>query len=374
MKSNSVYLDYNASAPLRASVLARLRAWPANPANPSSVHRFGRTARGEVEEARAQVAALVGVDPSQVIFNSGATEANNTVLSAFAGQRVLVSAIEHPSILEATPQAERIPVTPEGRVDLNALESLIKTGAPPALICVMGVNNETGVIQPVQDVLTLARRCNAALHIDAAQAAGRIPMDMGALGADFLTVSAHKIGGLPGCGALVLGSCQPPPVLLRGGGQEKQARAGTENVPGIVAFGLAARDAREGLDLYAELSVLRDTLESRVEAIAPDVRFFGRSAPRVANTSLLALPGLTSQTALMHMDLEGVAISSGSACSSGVVKPSPTLRTMGISEDLASCALRVSMGWDTTGADIDRFLTAFDAMVTRLKTRGARAV
>lgn len=373
MKPGCVYLDYNAGAPLRAPVLESLRAWSPDPANPSSVHAFGRQARSKIEAARGDVAALANVDPAQVIFNSGATEGNNSVLAAFAGQRILTSAIEHPSVSEAAPQAERIPVTPDGLIDLNALDRLIKTGAPPALICAMLVNNETGVIQPIADISALARRCGAALHVDGAQAAGRIPLDMAHLGADFLTLSAHKIGGLSGSGALVLGSCRPPPVLLHGGGQENRARAGTENLCGIMAFGLAARAAQKGLDSYAQIARLRDHLESRVEAVAPAARFFGRAAPRVANTSLFALPGLNAQTALIHMDMEGIAISSGAACASGVVKPSPTLLAMGETQAMASCALRVSMGWDTTEPDIARFISAFETMANRLKARGAQA-
>lgn len=374
MRLETVYLDYNAGAPPRPCVLNRLRTWPAEAANPSSLHGPGRTARGMIETARADVAALVGADPAQVVFNSGATEGNNTVLASFTGRRILVSAIEHPSVLEAAPDAERIPVTPEGVIDLEALEPLIKTGSPPALLCVMLVNNETGVIQPVDDVIRLARRCNAAVLIDAAQAAGRIPLDMRVIGADFMTFSAHKIGGLPGVGALVLGNCIPPPVLLRGGGQEHRARAGTENVPGIVAFGLAARDAKSGLATYADLATLRNTLESHVESRAPETVFFGRSSPRVPNTSLFAVPGLPSQTALIHMDLAGISISSGSACSSGVVRPSAVLRAMSVPETFAPCALRVSLGWGTTGGDVDRFIAAFDTMIDRMKARRAQAV
>lgn len=367
MRPDPVYLDYNAGAPPRLCVLDRLRNWPAEAANPSSVHGPGRAARGMIEAARVDVAALVGADPAQVVFNSGATEANNTVLKAFAGRRILVSAIEHPSVHEAAPEAERIPVTPDGIVDLETLDSMIKKGEPPALIAVMLVNNETGVIQPLPDVVRLARRCNAAVLVDAAQAAGRIPIDMAQLGTDFLTLSAHKIGGLPGSGALVLGSCMPPPVLLQGGGQERRARAGTENVLGITAFGLAAREAFETLDSYAAVSTFRDDLESRLKALLPDTVFFGRAAPRVANTTLFALPGIPARTALMHLDLSGIAVSSGSACSSGVVKPSAVLRSMGVGEDLAACALRVSMGWGTTGEEIDRLLSSLGELAKRVR-------
>jgi cysteine desulfurase len=369
MRAREVYLDYNASAPPRACVLEALRNWPAQAANPSSTHAAGRTARERMDTARGQVAALVGATPEQVIFNSGATEGNNTVLSAFAGQRIWVSAIEHPSILEAAPDAVRLPVTPGGTLDLEALDRLMETVPPPALISVMAVNNETGVIQPLEEVVRRARRCNAAVHVDAVQAAGRIPLDIGALGADILTLSSHKIGGLPGTGALVLGACAPPPVLLRGGGQERRARAGTENIPGIVAFGLVAREAREDMDRVRTIATLRDDLESRIKTLASQALFFGQDAPRVGNTSLFALPGLSSRTAVMHMDLCGVAVSAGAACSSGVVKSGAVLRAMGVPEDVASNALRVSMGWGTTGEEVDRFLTAFEVLVDRIEGR-----
>ena len=369
MRAREVYLDYNASAPPRACVLEALGNWPARAANPSSTHAAGRTAKQKMETARAQVAALVGAAPEQVIFNSGATEGNNTVLSAFAGQTIWVSAIEHPSILEAAPDAVRLPVTPRGTLDLEAFDRLLKTAPPPALISVMAVNNETGVIQPLEEVVRRARRCNAAVHVDAVQAAGRMDLDIGVLGADILTLSAHKIGGLPGTGALVLGACAPPPALLRGGGQERRARAGTENVPGIVAFGLAACEAREEVGRAGAAAALRDDLESRIKARAPQTLFFGRDAPRVGNTSLFALSGLSSRTAVMHMDLCGVAVSAGAACSSGVVKSGAVLRAMGVPEDVASNALRVSMGWSTTGEDVDRFLAAFGALVDRVEER-----
>lgn len=369
--SNSrIYLDYNATAPLRAEARVRFLEQVKNYGNESSVHAEGRAARAAIESAREEVAALVGAQPENIVFNSGATEGNNTVLAAFAGQRggIAASAVEHPSVLEAVPGITRIPVTLRGVVDLAALEALCVRDPRPALISVMLANNETGAIQPLPDIVAIAGRKNIPVHCDAVQAAGRIPVDIGALGVDFLTLSAHKIGGGPGAGALILGGCGISPVLLRGGGQERGARAGTANVPAIAAFGAAARAAREGLaDYAAHVGALRDALEGGIEAIAPDAVFFARQTARVANTSLFALPGLSSRTALIHFDLEGLAISNGSACASGVVRPSHVLSAMGVARDAAECALRVSLGWDSTKDHVSRFLESWEKLVKRTK-------
>lgn len=367
-----IYLDYNATAPIRAVARERLLERVNNYGNESSVHAEGRAARAAIESARAEVAALTGAQPETVIFNSGATEGNNTVLAAFAGREggILASAIEHLSVLEAVaPDAvTRIPVTPQGVVDLAALEDLCARQPRPALISVMLANNETGAIQPLADIVAIAGRKNIPVHCDAVQAAGRIPVDIGALGVDFLTLSGHKIGGGPGAGALIPGGCGAPPVLLRGGGQERGARAGTANVPAIAAFGAAARAAREGLAAYAaQVGTLRDALERGIENSVPETVFFARQVLRVANTSLFALPGLSSRTALIHFDLEGIAISNGSACSSGVVKTSHVLRAMGVAEDVAECALRVSLGWDSTEDHVFRFLESWEKLVKRVK-------
>lgn len=363
-----IYLDCNATTPLRSAAREALcAALSKNYGNPSSVHAEGRAARGLVESAREEVAALVGSPPENVIFNSGATEGNNTVIRHFAARgRVLVSAIEHPSVREAAEGLERIPVTSRGIVDLQALETLCESGPPPALISVMLANNETGVLQPLSDIVARAGRRNIPVHCDAAQGAGRVPIAIGALGVDLLTFSAHKIGGAAGAGALVMGGCAPPPVLLRGGGQERMGRAGTENLPALAAFGAAACEARGDLGAYgARVAALRDTLESEIAAFAPDTVFFGRESPRLPNTSLFALPGLSAQVALMRLDLEGLAVSNGSACSSGVVKASPVLRAMGVGEALASCALRVSLGPANTQNDIARFVEVWKTIARR---------
>lgn len=365
MNRQPIYLDYNATAKLypeaRETVLRLLE----EPHNASSTHGFGRTGRKEIEKARERVAALAGARAEQVIFNSGATEGNNTILSHFKGQRILVSAIEHSSVLQAAPQAERVPVTPDGLLDLKVLEELLRQEPRPSLLSVMLANNETGVIQPVQEAAALAKKYGALVHCDAVQAAGRIKLDMPALGVDFLTLSAHKIGGPQGVGALVLGLCGDTPVLLHGGGQEKGARAGTENVAAIAGFGTAAEKALSGLGAYAALGTLRDRIEQTIGSMG-EITIYGAQAPRVANTSLFSLPGRPSETMQMALDLEGIAVSAGAACSSGSARPSPVLSAMGVPEKEARAALRVSLGWATSQEEIERFLEIFEKIYRRM--------
>ncbi len=385
MKNTPLYLDYNATAPMLNAVREVMSNIMVQPYNASSVHAHGRTARKIVEEARTQVAGLVNIPPAQLIFNSGATEGNNTVLKYFSGERVLVSAIEHPSVLEAAPHAEKIPVTADGVVDLDALERMLKSQGPSStyakasadkpqpspggrggLVSVMMVNNETGVIQPVKEISALAKRHGALFHSDAVQAAGRIAIDMQEMGIDFLTLSAHKIGGPQGVGALALGLCGITPVLLEGGGQEKKARAGTENVAGIAGFGAAAK-AVDIAGYQKKLGVLRDRLED-VVAGAQGVTVHGVNAPRVANTSLFSIAGMKSETMLMAFDLEGICLSNGSACTSGTVKPSHVLQAMGTD---GGGSLRVSMGPDTTAADVERFLEVWSKIAERRQKKVA---
>lgn len=367
--SKRIYLDYNATCPVRPEVAALAVQVMQTPRNASSVHRFGQEGRKHIEDARTKVAALVNAAPSQIIFNSGATEGNNTVLSHFKGERILVSSVEHPSVLEAAANAEKIPVTPDGLVDLQALEKMLQTGPRPALVSVMLVNNETGAIQPIRDVSHLSKKYGALLHCDAAQAAGKIPVDMAALGVDFMTLSAHKIGGPQGVGALALRLCGITPTLLHGGGQEKSARAGTENVAGIAGFGMAAELARKDLPHYAKLETLRAQLEKELQKIYPRAVIHASSAPRAAGVSMFSLPGILSETMMMALDLEGVAVSNGSACSSGSVKPSHVLGAMGAGHEIAASALRISMGWATTEAEIDGFLKALEKIINRIEKK-----
>lgn len=359
----AIYLDYNATAPLRPEAREAMIAALDQVGNASSIHRYGRAARKIVEDARAYVAALAGVKPMQVIFNAGATEGNNTILSGYKNARVLVGAAEHPSILEAMPDAVKIPMTRDGVIDMDAYAHLIKDGA--ALVSVQYVNSETGVIQPIKDIAALARQHGAMTHTDAVQAAGRIAIDFKDLGVDYLTLSAHKFGGPQGVGALIFREGLQVPNLLKGGGQERRQRAGTENVAGIAGFGAAAKAALADLDTYQQIVALRDKLESALRAARNDIIIYGESAPRVANTSDVGLAGVPAETQLMAMDLAGVAVSSGSACSSGTLKPSHVLMAMGANETDAKSALRFSLGWATTEADIDKAIAAWIDMANR---------
>lgn len=360
-----IYLDYNATAPMRPEVRERLHALIGLPLNASSVHGYGREGKRIIEAARRQIAALTGADANNVIFNSGATEGNNTVLKHFAGEKVLVSAIEHPSVLEARPDAIKIPVKQDEILDLAALEALLKEHKPALVSCQL-VNSETGIIQPMREIANLAQKHGAWLHSDAVQAAGRIPLDINALGIHFMTLSSHKLGGPQGVGALVLGICGETPTLLDGGGQEKKARAGTENIAGIAGFGLAAELAQQEINKDTTLGALRDTLESRLTKIKPDIMIHGKDQSRIPNTSFFSLRGAASETLLMAFDLEGICISNGSACSSGTVKASHVLKAMNVPEEYATGAIRVSMGWNTQNSDIDAFLRAFEKIAARL--------
>ncbi len=365
--TNAIYLDYNATAPLRLNALSAMQDVLGLPLNASSVHNYGRQARGIVESAREKIAALVNAPPAQIIFNSGATEGNNTVLQYFAfaysSERILVSAIEHSSILESVPKTERIPVTPEGLLDLDALEEMLKDGEKTSLVSVMLVNNETGIIQPVAEAAALAHRYGALFHCDAVQAAGRIPISMEELGCDFLTLSSHKIGGPQGVGALVLGLCGITPSLLSGGGQEKQARAGTENIAGIAGFGAAAELASRMPDTHA----FQTQLETGLKKISPDIKIYGEKVRRIPNTTMFAILGMRSESLLMNFDLEGIALSNGSACSSGSVQPSHVLTAMGASDEEAGSVLRVSTGWNTNTKDIDMFLEVWKKIYARIR-------
>lgn len=367
MSSVAAYLDYNAGAPTRPAVVEAVTAALSIGGNPSSVHRNGRLARRAIEEARDAVAALVAVDPADVIFTSGGTESNNlALLGAVRGglaQRLIVSAVEHDAVRAAAMGAgvpvDVLPVDREGVVDLLALERLLAAGQGRALVSVMLVNNETGVIQPVVELAAIAHRHGALVHSDAVQAAGKLALDVQALGVDLLSLSAHKIGGPAGVGALIKRAGLELAPLLFGGGQEYGRRAGTENLAGIAGFGAAARIAAEELPQVARIAGLRDALEREVTAAVAQARIFGAGAARVANTSCIGLAGVPAETQVMALDLAGVLVGAGAACSSGKVRPSPVITAMGEAEAVARSAIRVSLGWASTMADVERFLGAY---------------
>jgi cysteine desulfurase len=363
-----LYFDYNATAPLRDAAFNAVAGALRQCGNASSVHRVGRGVRAAIESAREQLAARLGRAADGVIFTSGGTEANNLAVRGFPGRRLLVSAVEHPSV-GAGPVDGIVAVDRDGIVDLAALDALLAADPQPALLAVMLANNETGVIQPIAEIARVAHRHGALLHVDAVQAFGKLDPDWDRLGADLLSLSAHKIGGPPGVGALVLADPdRAPQALIQGGGQERRHRAGTENMPAIVGFAAALEDLGDIGAETARLQALKDRLESACQAALPDMVVLGRAAPRLANTVCLALPTLAAHTLVMALDLEGIAVSAGSACSSGKVAPSAVLLAMGETA-LAGAAIRVSLGWGSTAQEIELFIERFVAVANRLSAR-----
>ncbi len=353
----TIYLDHNATTPLDDGARAAMSAAMDVLGNPSSVHGAGRAARRIVEDAREGVAALVGVDPARVIFTGGGTEANNLALRGTAATRVLASAVEHPSVLKARDDIDIVPVDENGVLDLAALERMLGADGADALVSVMAANNETGVLQPIAAVAEIVRKAGARLHVDAVQAAGKMPLD-GFSGADMLTLSAHKFGGPAGVGALIVVDGLPLQPIVRGGGQERRRRAGTENVVGIAGMGAAASRARAHAETFADFAANRDMLER--DLIAAGGMVYGQGAPRLANTLTVGMPGVSAETQVMAFDLAGIAVSAGSACSSGKVEPSHVLLAMGIDGAEAAQAIRVSFGQGNTMDDARRFLRVWN--------------
>ena len=365
-----VYLDWNATTPLRPEARAAMVAAYELVGNPSSVHAEGREARRLVEDARAALATAVGALPRNVIFTSAGTEANALALSpglrSRSGEpmrRLLVSAVEHASVLAGgrfpAESASQIRVTRSGVVDLDHLRALLGDG-PPALVSIMAANNETGALQPVTEAAGLVHEAGGILHVDAIQALGKIAFNINEVGADLATFSGHKIGGPKGVGALVVaeGLAGLEPVL-RGGGQELGRRAGTENVAGIAGFGAAVKVALQALpEDTKRMASLRDHLGNSLSMIA-GATVFSDEVKRLPNTVLFTAPGLKAETAVIGFDLEGIAVSSGSACSSGKVQPSHVLSAMGYDATVAQGAVRLSLGWSTTAEDINRALEAW---------------
>jgi cysteine desulfurase len=373
------YADHNATAPLRPVALAAMTAAFRAGGNPSSIHAEGRAARATIEAARIDVAALVGADPAHVVFTSGASEAAATVLTRALGPvRLVVSAGEHPCVASggrfAAQDVTVAPLDASGRLELAALEALLDRADGPSLLAVQAVNGETGVIQPVAEAAALAHARGGLVVCDAVQAAGRIGFDLERLGVDWALISSHKLGGPPGAGALIGRSPFPAEAaLIRGGGQEKGARAGTANAPACAGFGAAAREAAAGLvDEAARLSSLRQRFEAALREIAPEVTIFGADAPRAPQTSHFAISGLAAQTALMALDLAGVAASAGSACSSGKTGRSRALAAMGVSPELAAGALRLSFGWSTTETEIAGIIGIVRETLGKLLARRSR--
>lgn len=358
------YLDHNATSPLRPEAKAAILRAMEICGNASSIHAEGREAKALLEESRDALARALGVIAPMMVFTSGGSEANNHVIKGAPVERLLISAIEHPSVIEAAKASGKpvsvVPVTRDGVIDLESLARLLP--GPKALVSVMLANNETGVIQPLRDVVALAQAHGALVHTDAVQAFGKVPVNFGLLGIDAMTVSAHKLGGPAGAGALVIRDGLALAPLIHGGGQELRRRAGTENLAAIAGFS-AAVEEKSAQDIKG----LRDSLESVLE----DAVIFGQGAPRLPNTTCFAMPGMSAETLLMAFDLEGIALSSGSACSSGKVAASHVLAAMGHAPDLTSAAIRVSLGWDTAAAHIDHFGAVWRRLLARHKARAA---
>jgi cysteine desulfurase len=322
-----------------------------------------------IEDARAQVALLAGVSADEIVFTSGATEANNLALRGVAVERRLVSAIEHVSVLEAA-QTETIPVDTRGVVDLEALARMLEGGGS-TLVSVMAANNETGVVQPILEIARIAHQAGALFHCDAAQAPGRLALEPVVLAADLVSLSSPKVGGPLGVGALVVRDGVPLTAILFGGGQERRLRAGTENLSGIVGFGAAAEAARDDLGATPRVAALRDRLESEALSVAAEAVIVGAGATRLANTSALALPGVPAESQIMALDLDGIAVGAGAACSSGKIARSHVLTAMGLADDIAMTTIRVSLASTTTDKDIDAFLAAWADLRARARSHRA---
>lgn len=398
MMNRRVYLDHNATSELRPQVRYEMQNAMNLTGNASSIHAEGRALHGFIEKSRDKIANLVRANPQNIIFTSGGTEANMTVLSpklVVANRfnltktpKCFVSAIEHVCVLSgghfAAGDVTHIPATSNGVIDLSALSALLEEHCHflpetepqvPFIVSVMLANNETGAIQPISKIAEIVGQYGGLLHTDAVQAAGKIPIDCRTLGADFITLSAHKFGGPQGVGALVL--CSDNLVigdpLLRGGGQELKRRAGTENAIGIGGFGAAAEEAYKQIAVSGRIRDMRDRLERRIRMIAPEAVIFAEEVERLPNTTYFSVAGLTAELLLIALDLEGIAVSSGAACSSGKVEPSHVLAAMGVPSDLANGAIRISLGWSTTDEDIEHFIAVWSKIYEKFKQRRAAA-
>ncbi|BAP00022.1 cysteine desulfurase family protein [Wolbachia endosymbiont of Cimex lectularius] len=357
--SDYVYADYNATSPIIDSVKKSiLEVLSKQILNPSSLHRRGQEARKILQDARDNVRGIIGaLGDKEVVFTSGATEANNLVMRGIAGYRYVISAIEHPSILNSAYNPHIIPVNQEGVVDLLELEKILsKLERDRVIVSVMMANNETGVIQPVKEVAEIAHKFGAICHTDAAQSVGKIEVNMEDLGVDLLTLSAHKFGGIAGSGVLIYDKKLVIEPIIIGGGQEKGLRGGTENIVAIAGLSAALRDIPDLLSKMDEIKKLRDQLECELLNFASGIKIFGKNSKRLPNTSLIYMPKVRNGVQLMHFDLNNIAVSNGSACSSGKVEPSHVLLAMGATKEQAECSIRISIGPKTKPRDVEKIV------------------
>lgn len=367
MKKMPIYLDYNAAMPLRPRALKEMQEIFSLTGNPSSIHRFGHALAMRIENARHQIATCLNSLPAEIIFTSGGTEANNLVLQSHHknGYDILVSAVEHDSVLKSVENSETIPVDNKGIVCLDALANMLSRKTQPTLVSVMLANSETGVIQPLEEIIAIAKHHNALVHTDAAQAMGRISCNFKGLDVDFMTLSSLKVGGPAGVGALIAKEKLPLTPLLMGGGQERGKRAGTPNTAGICGFASAITEASQ--ESWDNCQALRDELECKLLHLTPEAYIFGQQAPRLPNTTCISLPNNRSDKYVMMYDLEGIAISAGSACSSGKIKSSHVLKAMNASEEYVNSAIRVSLGLQTTKVEIEEFCKIWQDIAMKLQ-------
>ncbi len=379
MASARTYLDNNATMPLRPQARRAMIDALDTGGNASSVYEEGRLARQMIEKARRQVARLVNAAPAEVIFTSCGTEANNQVIfSAVTGgtRHILVSGVEHPAVLKVArasgAQVQVLEVDGKGQVLpatlVAGLEAAGAKEAPsPVLVSIMLANNETGILQPVAELARITHAHGGLFHTDAVQGAGKLALDMQALGVDLLSLSAHKIGGPQGSGALISAASSRIEPLILGGGQERSKRAGTENLSGIAGFGAAAEAALEELEDMSRIKGLRDVLEDEIQTLDASITILGKDAERLDNTCFFATPGIRAETLVIALDLDGIAISAGSACSSGKAGTSYVPVAMGFDEDLAASMIRVSFGWQNNRDDVERFIESYSAAVKRMR-------
>ncbi len=376
----TIYLDHNATTPVHPELKTKIPEWLENWGNPSSIHWAGRGPKGLLREARQNLAALVGVEPLQLIFTSGGSEANNLALQGMCDSarlllrdHIIVSALEHPSV-RATAEFLRtrgfrldvIPANRAGQLDMQYLDSVLSPQT--ALVSVMLANNETGNILPVREIARRAHQVGALMHCDAVQGLGKIPLNLPALEVDLATVSGHKFYALKGCGALYVRQGLNLNSLIHGGGQERGRRAGTENILSLASLGFMATKSAEIVVRSGEVAFLRDHLERRILSEISDVSVTGAAGERLSNTSSLVLSGVDGETLLMNLDVRGCAVSTGAACSAGSPEPSPTLLAMGLSRGEAQSSLRLSLGWETTRVEVDEFVDILVACVARLRS------
>lgn len=364
MADYPIYLDYNATSPVLPQVCAAMAEIEGQPLNASSVHAQGRKAKQILEKSRTTIANHISAWPDEVIFTSGGTEANNMALRGISGRKLMVAASEHSSVIaiaKDVADATTLPVHSNGLLDMAALEKELIEYDGKALVSVMLVNNETGLIQPIKEIAKLVHAHGGLMHCDAVQALGKLSFDFTTLGVDMLTLGAHKVGGAIGAGALVVKNDVKLSPLLLGGGQEKRRRAGTENIVAIAGFAALI----ENLPDLSHLAKLREMVESKMLSISPNSKVMAKGAGRVANTISTITPNLSSELQLMHLDLEGICVSAGSACSSGRIEPSHVLQAMGYSKQEAGTAIRISMGWATTEIEVKAFLKTWQELVQK---------